>query len=317
MEAPDGTSAEQQQQDQEEQEVRQEQKKQIGNLLSGGAKPDHVSDEDAPLDQDIEDEDVDEEDEEVELEDDEDLEDEEEVIDEDEDEEPEEDEDEEEESAEEEEEEVSELEQYKKQVAELRNQITELSKDAGGKSIELPSGEEEGEEEEVDTSQQVEYVGDDETFDEITTDRKSFNKFLNDFATRIEERTLRKSVDAATQRSTATMTLQQRVADFYKQHQDLKPHQEFVGYQVNKILAEKPELANDMDGLLDEAAKRSRAALAMSNKAQKSEKKRRKAQSKKRKPAFAGKQKGQRAHKKEDDLNDQQKQIAELIGLGG
>lgn len=108
------------------------------------------------------------------------------------------------------------------------------------------------------------------------------------------------------------LALKQARDRFYAENPDLEKHQQYVGFVTNRVIAANPELG--LDEALAKVAAQVREDLALSIKAREAENVR--TRSRQTKPVFAGK-KGSRSRKAEveQDLTDQQSQMAELINL--
>jgi len=169
----------------------------------------------------------------------------------------------------------------------------------------------------VDVSQPVadaqkvllDFLGD-KNVDDIIETKESFNGFMQDFATKLNDVTVTNLLTALPGIVRAQVAHYQTLAEaretFYDANQDLRPVKKYVGRTLNEVAAEHADWP--LPQLLEETAKRVRTSLGIIKKAKQVDTK-----IKRKKPALPGKNTGARERGKAPSRSKLQKQVDSIL----
>lgn len=203
-------------------------------------------------------------------------------------------------------------------VSELRQRVAELETgkafEEPEKQTQEPSSKEEPAEKstEEDIQEMASFISNEE-FEEMQTDPNKFNEVLARVYQKARQDTLQDIPEVVERTSQRQMSLRQAVHNFYSENPGLREHGQYVGYVVNQIKNQNPDMP--VQDILNKAGERVRNDLAINEQAKETETQRRKqeSQTKDDQPAFAKRGSGSHKGGKQDTRNDFQKQADEMI----
>tara|TARA_Y100000593_G_scaffold4160_1_gene8229 strand:- start:2010 stop:2978 length:969 start_codon:yes stop_codon:yes gene_type:complete len=145
-----------------------------------------------------------------------------------------------------------------------------------------------------------------ENMQEILRDPNKFNQVLGSVYNSAVENTIVNVPQLVQRLIKQQTTLNAKVEDFYKRHEDLIPYRKFIGYVANELSSQNPSWG--LDELFDNVEKETRKRLSL-NKAKASQAK----AAAKTKPAFAKTKKSAKRDVTGDNLTNLEKELKDLM----
>ena len=116
------------------------------------------------------------------------------------------------------------------------------------------------------SKQVLQFIKDDNMFDELMSKPDNFNALLTSVVNVSVERALRLMPQIATTLVEQQMEVKDSIRDFYIDNKDLEPHKKYVGFVANEIAAQHPDYS--LKQLLQEVEKEVRGKLRITRSAQ-------------------------------------------------
>ena len=191
-------------------------------------------------------------------------------------------------------------------------QLNEMSKGVTGFKKDEESKEEEEKEVSVD-HKIVEFIKDDEAYEDTFKDRGKFNAFINDVVkTAINvavTEALKRTPEVVVKQTDSRIEIKRKLDSFFSDNQDFEPIREYVMKVGASVESKHPEWAGNLDKIFEETEKEVRARLNLKKVAQKSVEGKRVADTKNR---LRGTQKGKGGSGPK--LTALEKEVAETFG---
>lgn len=158
--------------------------------------------------------------------------------------------------------EQQELIRLRAELTALREQATELAGKVVAGPVKPTLTPEQQEAERVKNANRVlNFVKSPEAYDEVFKTHENFNALLTSVVNTAISQALRMVPQVTTQYVDQQFTLRTAASEFYREHEDLIPHRQYVGFISNEVHAEHPDW--DISEILKEAEKRTRERLKL------------------------------------------------------